>query len=142
MLIGVYTDTVSPHNLFYLSLFGFGGMKTRVDRYNITKEWITIQTSRKSERKPHHIKNLKLNIICTIIKNLIPKSIKNTKKIIFDGTQKETMVGQTISSLLCLKPSVVQRVSTSCYLKVTDHQQVSIKKYQHIYILQNFNYIQ
>ena len=38
MLIGVYTDTVSPHNLFYLSLFGFGGMKTRVDRYNITKE--------------------------------------------------------------------------------------------------------
>ena len=37
MLVGVCIDTVSPHNLFYISLFDFGGMKTRVDRYNITK---------------------------------------------------------------------------------------------------------
>jgi len=38
MLVVVCIDTVSPHNLFYLSLFGFGGMTTRFDHYNITKK--------------------------------------------------------------------------------------------------------
>ncbi len=79
MLIGVYTDTVSPHNLFYLSLFGFGGMKTRVDRYNITKNMNHNTDIKKfREKTTPHKKNLKLNIICTIIKNPIPKSINNT----------------------------------------------------------------
>ena len=44
MLVGVYTDTVSPHNLFYISLFDFGGTKTRVDRYNITKNYKIINS--------------------------------------------------------------------------------------------------
>ena len=39
MLVVVCIDTVSPHNLFYVSLFGFGGMTTRIDHYNITKKF-------------------------------------------------------------------------------------------------------
>ena len=39
MLVVVCIDTVSPRNLFYVSLFGFGGMTTRIDHYNITKKF-------------------------------------------------------------------------------------------------------
>ena len=56
MLVVVCIDTVSPHNLFYVSLFGFGGMTTRIDHYNITKKILTtVRTSSNLKLTRHYI---------------------------------------------------------------------------------------